>query len=407
MTCMALGCRNIQCYVCSKSCNGYDHFNDPTRGGAAGNCPLFDDQNKRHEDEVRVAEEKARQQAREENADLDEKTWQKVAGPVHAAPVVQVGPPVLGGAVNPQPAPEAMVAPDPRRPPVPNNRNRGAANYREPANPRAPANYQEPLYFPRRPEPPNPNLDRPNVGPAAPPAHIFNGPRPAQPMRPVADVRLPRVNLAANHRGAPPAQAVPLPAQQPLHFPAARGWMGEGNPFYNPPRMPYDPYQNPLPQPGGMIQPPAVPSPGFSPYADRGAFLGMQDGIRNGLHGMAAFGLDAAREAALQHMVFNRLREPVKMEYIEPAIRPNQLPPPAPRARAPPPVIPPYSGRMGLGGRPGLGNPGLRSMQGGALGGGRLPGLAAPGNGLDLKAEDQGPVPGAQNRNPGAAGRAA
>lgn len=36
MTCTRNGCMNIQCYVCSKSC-GYDHFNDPGRGGKAGN----------------------------------------------------------------------------------------------------------------------------------------------------------------------------------------------------------------------------------------------------------------------------------------------------------------------------------------------------------------------------------
>ncbi|KAI7784533.1 hypothetical protein LA080_009769 [Diaporthe eres] len=65
MTCTK--CRNIQCYVCSKSCD-YSHFNDATRGGKTGNCPLFDDGygvEKRHREEVRVAEEQARKRARE------------------------------------------------------------------------------------------------------------------------------------------------------------------------------------------------------------------------------------------------------------------------------------------------------------------------------------------------------
>ncbi|KFY16531.1 hypothetical protein V492_01267 [Pseudogymnoascus sp. VKM F-4246] len=52
---MMCPCGNIQCYVCSKSCE-YDHFDDTRRGGKSGNCPLFDDVNKRHEDETKSAE---------------------------------------------------------------------------------------------------------------------------------------------------------------------------------------------------------------------------------------------------------------------------------------------------------------------------------------------------------------
>lgn len=65
MTCTK--CRNIQCYVCSKSCD-YSHFNDASRGGKTGNCPLFDDGfgvEKRHRDEVQAAEEQARKKALE------------------------------------------------------------------------------------------------------------------------------------------------------------------------------------------------------------------------------------------------------------------------------------------------------------------------------------------------------
>lgn len=58
MTCTRGGCRNIQCYVCSKSCD-YNHFNDTSRGGKDGNCPLFESAEQRHIDEVNKAEKEA------------------------------------------------------------------------------------------------------------------------------------------------------------------------------------------------------------------------------------------------------------------------------------------------------------------------------------------------------------
>lgn len=72
MTCTRPGCRNVQCYVCSKSCD-YTHFDDSSRGGKKGNCPLFDSVEQRHEAEVRAAEEKARKQVEEENPGVDAK----------------------------------------------------------------------------------------------------------------------------------------------------------------------------------------------------------------------------------------------------------------------------------------------------------------------------------------------
>ncbi|KAK0715514.1 hypothetical protein B0H67DRAFT_242131 [Lasiosphaeris hirsuta] len=69
MTCTRPGCHNVQCYVCSRSCD-YSHFDDSGRGGKKGNCPLFDSVEQRHEDEVKVAEEKARQLAAEQNPDV-------------------------------------------------------------------------------------------------------------------------------------------------------------------------------------------------------------------------------------------------------------------------------------------------------------------------------------------------
>ena len=69
--CTRNGCRNVQCYVCHKSCE-YSHFNDATRGGKEGNCPLFDKSTEqRHEDEVRKAEERTRQAVAEEHPDID------------------------------------------------------------------------------------------------------------------------------------------------------------------------------------------------------------------------------------------------------------------------------------------------------------------------------------------------
>ncbi|KAK5651009.1 hypothetical protein OQA88_2405 [Cercophora sp. LCS_1] len=71
MVCTAPNCGNIQCYVCSKSCNGYDHFDDLNRGGSKSNCPLFDNQEERHDREVRAAEESARRLAKEEDPNVD------------------------------------------------------------------------------------------------------------------------------------------------------------------------------------------------------------------------------------------------------------------------------------------------------------------------------------------------
>lgn len=70
MACTRPGCGNIQCYVCSKSCE-YNHFDDASRGGKAGNCPLFDSQDKRHEEEVSLAEAAARQKVSEQNPHID------------------------------------------------------------------------------------------------------------------------------------------------------------------------------------------------------------------------------------------------------------------------------------------------------------------------------------------------
>ncbi|KAK4126441.1 hypothetical protein N657DRAFT_543963, partial [Parathielavia appendiculata] len=70
MTCSRPGCRNVQCYVCHRSCD-YSHFDDSSRGGKKGNCPLFESVEERHQNEVKAAEEAARQKVAEENPDVN------------------------------------------------------------------------------------------------------------------------------------------------------------------------------------------------------------------------------------------------------------------------------------------------------------------------------------------------
>ncbi|KAK8051959.1 hypothetical protein PG993_003344 [Apiospora rasikravindrae] len=65
-------CRTIQCYVCRQTVKGYDHFNDATRGGKEGQCPLFDATEERHEAEVQRAQEEMRKKVAEENPDLSQ-----------------------------------------------------------------------------------------------------------------------------------------------------------------------------------------------------------------------------------------------------------------------------------------------------------------------------------------------
>lgn len=75
MTCTRPGCYNVQCYVCSKSCD-YSHFDDSSRGGKKGNCPLFDNVEERHGEEVQAAEANARKQVAQENPDIDAEALQ-------------------------------------------------------------------------------------------------------------------------------------------------------------------------------------------------------------------------------------------------------------------------------------------------------------------------------------------
>lgn len=63
MTCTK--CHNMQCYVCSKNIKNYDHFGN-------GRCPLHDNQEDRHEQEVQKAEAEALAKIRQERPDISE-----------------------------------------------------------------------------------------------------------------------------------------------------------------------------------------------------------------------------------------------------------------------------------------------------------------------------------------------
>ncbi|KAI1656771.1 hypothetical protein F4813DRAFT_363277 [Daldinia decipiens] len=65
-------CHTLQCYVCRQTITGYKHFDDSSRGGKNGQCPLFDKTEERHQQEVQQAEEKARQKMLEDNANITE-----------------------------------------------------------------------------------------------------------------------------------------------------------------------------------------------------------------------------------------------------------------------------------------------------------------------------------------------
>ncbi|KAF6842605.1 ring finger [Colletotrichum musicola] len=102
MTCTRSGCGNVQCYVCAKSCD-YAHFNDTSRGGKQGNCPLFDGSVNRHADDVNKAEERARKKIMDDNPDIDENLL-KVDGSIKEQ---------KGKNPAPNPAPVPRVAREP------------------------------------------------------------------------------------------------------------------------------------------------------------------------------------------------------------------------------------------------------------------------------------------------------
>ncbi|KAI0834116.1 hypothetical protein F5Y06DRAFT_290054 [Hypoxylon sp. FL0890] len=63
-------CGTMHCYVCRKTITDYKHFNDVSRGGKSGRCPLYDSTEERHQQEVQRAEEEARQKVARDNPEV-------------------------------------------------------------------------------------------------------------------------------------------------------------------------------------------------------------------------------------------------------------------------------------------------------------------------------------------------
>lgn len=101
MTCPS--CRNLQCYVCSETLKGYDHFDQTPQGDPrpGGKCPLYDNLEERHEREVKAAEETARAQVIANNPDVAPEDLEiKVSDAVKSATeqrIRRAGPEGLGG----------------------------------------------------------------------------------------------------------------------------------------------------------------------------------------------------------------------------------------------------------------------------------------------------------------------
>ncbi|KAI9670423.1 MAG: hypothetical protein M1829_004746 [Trizodia sp. TS-e1964] len=71
MTCTK--CGSFQCYVCSKTIeNGYSHFNDPAGRGNGTKCPLYDNTEQRHEEEIKKAEKAAIEQVKALHPEIDQ-----------------------------------------------------------------------------------------------------------------------------------------------------------------------------------------------------------------------------------------------------------------------------------------------------------------------------------------------
>ncbi|KAI1409196.1 hypothetical protein F5Y13DRAFT_96534 [Hypoxylon sp. FL1857] len=63
-------CGTMHCYVCRKTITDYKHFNDVSRGGKTGRCPLYDSTEERHQQEVQRAEEETRQKVARDNPEV-------------------------------------------------------------------------------------------------------------------------------------------------------------------------------------------------------------------------------------------------------------------------------------------------------------------------------------------------
>lgn len=113
-----------QSYVCSETINGYDHFNDTSRGGSKTNkCPLFDNTEDRHDEDVEKAAKLVMQRLKNENPHITDEDLEiklseavkkkKVGGPARLPEALFVG--FVGRA----PRPNMPAAPPVIQPPAP------------------------------------------------------------------------------------------------------------------------------------------------------------------------------------------------------------------------------------------------------------------------------------------------
>ena len=125
---MCTRCSSIQCYVCSKDItkDGYTHFNESARGGRPGQCPLFDNTEQRHDEDVKKAEQKALEKVRAENpgfsedelkvkvsdaVEKNEKERIRLANAAHGRYLPPRIPDMVGGQVRPIPPVPLAQAP--------------------------------------------------------------------------------------------------------------------------------------------------------------------------------------------------------------------------------------------------------------------------------------------------------
>ncbi|KAI3556934.1 ubiquitin-conjugating enzyme [Colletotrichum abscissum] len=239
MTCTKRGCRNVQCYVCSKSCD-YAHFDDQARGGQKGNCPLFDDVNTRHNEEVQQAEAKARQDILERHPSMKAKEDLLKVNSGKLASAVSKNPPALRAAYGQQLPPQ-----NPQAQIVPPGMNRVVGM--------PPANAVGPFQ-------PQPMMPQPQAHAMVPPANVAAGVANQQLQRGPVQAQYPQGHnpnpmLNQQHRpiiGAafPNAQHPRFPYLQPSPVPPPPA-VQQGRPavFHNPnpPRVLYQPAAQAVP----------------------------------------------------------------------------------------------------------------------------------------------------------------
>ncbi|THH31727.1 hypothetical protein EUX98_g2465 [Antrodiella citrinella] len=200
MTCP--GCATVTCYVCRKVISGYDHFNQqqPPYNVAADNskCPLWDQVEKRHADEVTAAAKKAIEDYKRLHPDADDKDIH-----VDLPDAPPLGPPLPGQAIP------AVV------PPLPHPHYAQAAHHHH-----VHVHLNEPMQF-RMYQPPG----LPPAAPQALPQHQQHVPHVNNVLERMRVGMVAQQEMLRNMQAAQVAQrarALPPPAPMPVPVPARR-----------------------------------------------------------------------------------------------------------------------------------------------------------------------------------------